>query len=565
MKNIFISYSHDNSDIVDELENYIADNFEVDVKRDIRKVKPLDDLILFMQSIREADKVITVLSDSYLKSENCMYEVTELIKNDSLRDPFLKKVIPIIVSSNSKPFKIYDFNIQNKYLDYWLQQIISVEKLIKQKQEESVSSNYGLAFDKIINKNKNRIKHLISINESLDQFIEGVCRELYLNYEDLKKVKFRSLYDLLRADFKQKAKTLVPKTTYSREKLKKIVKSINPASYSDPSNPEFPIDSPKFPATSTKAISINRKQLYIKDESTNPTGTHKDRMAWEILIFYRRKLQSLLNSDKDIIEVPQLSLISSGSSALAIQNLLNKFGLPRLKVLIKDGFKDHVYSKLENVGCDLFVRDITIKKLKSRDVLKLTENLSGIDISFRDAIDPAHIEYYDWLSYEILNQNPTTVIVPFGSGELFTNILNVNRNECLIGKQDNRFSGDVDVLRNCKFYGATTTNKESKYFKLCSYFFDCDKFNEDQMEMYRRLGICNMESKVIDIDDSFYNAALNISNDHSLTTEESSLSGIALYLQLEEELQNEDKIIIVNTGKTKEIAIANNVHDDHTS
>ncbi len=561
MEKIFISYSHANSKQVDLIEEYIKSNFEVDIDRDIRKVKPLDDLVYFMQKIREADKVITVLSDSYLKSENCMYEVTELIKDDSLREPFLEKVIPIIISPDDNPFKIYEFNTQNLYLDYWLKEIQEVESFIKQKKIESEESSYGTAFDKIINRNKDRIKVLIGINESLDQFVEGVCRELYISYNDLEKTKFQILFDLLRTNFKRIKKENKPKVTFSKKKLTQIVNQIKPASHSDPSKPEFPLDSPRFPASETKTMNINGKEVLIKDESTNPTGTHKDRMAWEIIIYYRRKLQSLINTENDIIEVPQLSLISSGSSGIAIQNLLNRFGLPRLKILIKSGFNKDVYEKLESIGCEVFQKDITIKKLKRKEVLELTGNINGIDVSFRDAIDPAQIEYYDWLSYEILNQNPTTVIVPFGSGELFTNILNVNRNECLLNKNDKRFTGDTKILRKCKFFGATTTKKDSKYYKLCSYFFDCEKFNSDQMEMYKRLEVCDSSSKVYDIDDEFYEQAQLVSSKTGISFEASSLSGIALYLQLEEQLKKEEKVLIVNTGKTKKITVANNRYD----
>jgi threonine synthase len=291
----------------------------------------------------------------------------------------------------------------------------------------------------------------------------------------------------------------------------------------------------------------------VKDESSNPTGTHKDRMAWEILLYYKRKLQSLVNSEKEVLKTPQLSIISSGSSALAIQALLNKFGLPPIKVLIKNGFKEEVYEKLSMAGCELFIKDLTIKKLNRNDVLNHTDNKNGIEVSFRDAIDPAHFEYYDWLSYEILNQNPTTVIVPFGSGELFTNILNVAKNEVLLNKQDKRFKGNKKSISNCKFFGVTTTNPNSKYFKLCSYFFDCNQYNKEQMEMYRRLNICNNESKVVDLEEEYFEQAEKLCKKLKLNVEESSLSGFAFYLENQEKFKDEERIIIVNTGKTKKI------------
>ena len=554
MKKIFISYSHANSKEVDKIEKYIESNFNASVERDIRKVKPLDNLKAFMQSIREAEKVICFLSHEYLISDNCMYEVTELIRDDTLREPFLEKVIPVIISSNSNPFRITRWEKQNEYLEYWLDQSIEAEKYIKSLETKKKDSTYQSTFYTLTKRATERIKVANGIAESVDTFLTGICGQLYFNYYSLIDSKYSLLYDVLIENFEPKKKQKIkPKNNFSKETLQKIIDRIKPKSYSDPNNPEFPYDEPKFPATETKEYEINGKKILIKDESSNPTGTHKDRMAWEVLLYYKRKLQSLVNSEKEVLNIPNLSMISSGSSALAIQALLNKFGLPPLKVLIKDGFKQSVYSKLSKAGCILYIQDLTIKELKREDVLRITENKSGIEVSFRDAIDPTHIEYYDWMSYEILNENPSVVIVPFGSGELFTNIMNVNRKEVLLGIGDKRFKGDIKILKQCKFFGITTTNPNSKYFKLCSYFFNCIQYNKEQMEMYKRLDICHQDSRVVDITDDNFEKSKVLCDKLNLKTENSSLAGFAFYLENEELFKNEDKVLIVNTGQTKEV------------
>ncbi len=554
MKKIFISYSHSNSKEVDKIEKYIKGNFNVSVERDINKVKPLESLKAFMQSIRHSEKVICILSHEYLISDSCMYEVTELIRDDSLREPFLAKVIPVIVSSKAKPFKITKWDKQNEYLEYWLNQSIDAENYIKSLENKKKDSTYQATFFTLMNRATERIKITNGIAESLDTFLTGICAQLYFNYYSLIESKYSLLYDVLIENFEpKKNKVIKPKNNFSKETLQKIIDRIKPKSYSDPNNPEFPYDKPKFPATDTKEYKINGKTILIKDESTNPTGTHKDRMAWEILLYYKRKLQSLVNSEKEILTIPNLSMISSGSSALAIQSLLNKFGLPPLKVLIKNGFEQSVYEKLTNAGSILYIEDLTIKKLKREDVLRITENKNGIEVSFRDAIDPTHIEYYDWMSYEILNENPTTVIVPFGSGELFTNIMNVNRKEVLLDIKDKRFIGDINILKNCKFFGITTTNPNSKYFKLCSYFFNCNQYNREQMEMYKRLDTCHPDSKVVDISDDTFQKAKELCDQLNLKTENSSLAGFAFYLENEELFKNEKRILIVNTGQTKKV------------
>lgn len=43
-------------------------------------------IVEFMKEIKQVDFVITLISDSYLKSKNCMFEVFQLISNDNYKD-----------------------------------------------------------------------------------------------------------------------------------------------------------------------------------------------------------------------------------------------------------------------------------------------------------------------------------------------------------------------------------------------------------------------------------------------------------------------------------------------
>ena len=86
-------------------------------------------------------------------------------------------------------------------------------------------------------------------------------------------------------------------------------------SQNDPNKPEFPpkpFFTPKFPASETYQIQLpGFTNLWLKDESTNPSGTHKSRMAWEVVIKAKR------------YHIKEISLISSGSAAMAIQYFFN--------------------------------------------------------------------------------------------------------------------------------------------------------------------------------------------------------------------------------------------------
>src|SRR5450631_4162314 len=97
-------------------------------------------------------------------------------------------------------------------------------------------------------------------------------------------------------------------------KEKQILGSILVASENDPRKPEFPPDDPKFPATPTYKIKVpGFSNIWLKDESVNKySGTHKDRLAWEVIILYRdfliaKKLGRFHGP------LPVFSIISSGS------------------------------------------------------------------------------------------------------------------------------------------------------------------------------------------------------------------------------------------------------------
>lgn len=116
---IFISYSHKDKVIADELENVFHQN-AIDLTRDVRDVKYGDSFSAFMKNVRISDYVLMVISDHFLKSEYCMYEVAEFLKDSNYDD----RILPIVVDSA----KIYSpFGIL-QYIKYWEDRFIDLEK-----------------------------------------------------------------------------------------------------------------------------------------------------------------------------------------------------------------------------------------------------------------------------------------------------------------------------------------------------------------------------------------------------------------------------------------------------
>ena len=329
-----------------------------------------------------------------------------------------------------------------------------------------------------------------------------------------------------------------------------ILRSIVVASENDPNKPEFPADNPKFPATSTRKIEIpGFTNVWLKDESENPTGTHKDRMAWEIVVTYR---DFLLAKQRGQItgDLPTMSVISSGSAALAIQTQLRKYQLPNLKVLVDAHLDATIVSALKAAGCEIYQTDLSKRPLQFRDILALTNNPSGFDITSNVALDPT-TRFYDWLSYEIINNSPEYCFIPFGTGNLYENILNINKKEVSTDDHDPRFQGDVETLRRCNFIGATTNNPRSKAEKLYSPHLPFVHFDEQWIQFYRYAGFCGEKSGVYLLEEDYLEQAHVLAEAQGIKCEYSGIAGLAMLLQTRSHIPKDARILIVNTGKTK--------------
>ena len=334
------------------------------------------------------------------------------------------------------------------------------------------------------------------------------------------------------------------------EKERQILESIPVGSENDPLRPEFPGESPRFPATPTIRINVpGFKDVWLKDESKNPTGTHKDRMAWEMVVAYRNLL---LQKERGFVtrELPHMSLISSGSAAIAVQTALSKYGLPNLKVLLDIHTDTNTIEYLKKIGCEVYQTDLSKTSLTWREILPLTNNEDGIDITSNQALGPT-TTFYDWLSYEILNSSPEYCFIPFGTGNLYENILNINKHEVSTALHDPRFSGNIEILRKCNFIGATTNNPRSKAIKLYSPHLPFVNFDEQWIQSYKYGGYCGPESDVLLLQEKFLDDAIEIARQNNIDCEPSGIAGLAMCLQLKDKIPHDKKILIINTGKTK--------------
>lgn len=329
-----------------------------------------------------------------------------------------------------------------------------------------------------------------------------------------------------------------------------ILSSIKVASENNPHRPEFPADDPKFPATPCYQIKVpGFSNVWLKDEGYNPTGTHKDRMAWEIIVTYRDFLLAKKHGHF-AKTLPAMSLISSGSAAVAIQTQLRRYGLPNLKVLVDKKTQAYIIDALASLGCEIYKTNLSSKPLKAEEILRLTNNEGGFDITSSEALDPT-TRFYDWLSYEIINTNPDYCFIPFGTGNLYENVLNITKKEVSTHSHDPRFKGNVATLRACNFLGATTDDKNSKAAeKLYSPHLPFVHYDEQWIRIYKYAGYCGKDSDVQIINEKFLDEAIVLARKLGISCEPSGIAGLGLMLQMKSRLPRDKKMVIVNTGKT---------------
>ena len=127
-KTIFLSYCQKDSDIADLIDEKLGEEIKgkATISRDIRDVEYHESFKRFMQSIEQHDYVITIISDNYFKSRNCMYEVLEVVKDSQ----FSNKLIYIVLRDEDvKYYKvtvndsigadIYSTGGQTAYSVFW--------------------------------------------------------------------------------------------------------------------------------------------------------------------------------------------------------------------------------------------------------------------------------------------------------------------------------------------------------------------------------------------------------------------------------------------------------------
>jgi threonine synthase len=326
-------------------------------------------------------------------------------------------------------------------------------------------------------------------------------------------------------------------------------------------------DDPEWRATSVKHLDLSKEgygEILVKneaDKTSNPTGTIKDRAAWEITTLYRdlaiamylKKTEGTLDGNISSKPVPTFSLITAGNAGLAVANMFKKYNLPPIKLLVDSirTSKERLET-LKKLHADVYMVDLSKKELSPEDIKLLTNNKNGIEITSLMGIEP-HAIFYDWHVHEAFNENPDEIYVPYGSGRLMENYLTWQQRtfrKAVGNVRDPRLNVRVGKVISIDILGATPEELKSDADKLVTDYNPFRMFDDSDVSSLISLEWTGRNTDVYTVSEEKLNQAVKLLADHGIEAEKSGAAGLALYLQRFEEgkVDPRKKVLIINTG-----------------
>lgn len=131
MFEIFLSYCWADDKVADTIFDTLSMNQGINIHRDKIDLGNWQSINEYMQSISQMDYTILLVSDAYLKSKNCMYEVLEVMRNRK----YSEKIFPAVIYTG-----IYEPLIRANYVKYWQDKSNELEKSLETLDKQNLGS-----------------------------------------------------------------------------------------------------------------------------------------------------------------------------------------------------------------------------------------------------------------------------------------------------------------------------------------------------------------------------------------------------------------------------------------
>lgn len=331
--------------------------------------------------------------------------------------------------------------------------------------------------------------------------------------------------------------------------------------HDDPSRPEWP------PTPVRKLQIEGYGNVWIKDESdkkSNPTGTMKDRAAWEMAVLYRDMAMAyydelifnkLTENELNAIPIPRLTFITAGNEGIAVAARFAEHNLPPPKLIIGIATDPHIAQALYATRADIYPVDLSSHSLTEQEVLQLSENDQGSNAESPFTFEPASI-FYDWHVHESFNEEPDGIFVPKGSGRLSENYIHWQGRTIdnqSAGTPDPRLKADWKKVRDMSIIAVETAYPNTKakilYAKFKPFLFFQDRDIASRVD-FRRTGRLTQTLRLTAEQESLIEEAMKVYGQAGISSSYESAAAMAGYLGMLKtgKIDPEKKFLVINSG-----------------
>jgi hypothetical protein len=179
-KKVFVSYAWggDSENIVNQIDQAFQER-GITLIRDKRDLGFKGLIREFMQEIGAGQAIVAVISDKYLRSKNCMFELVEIASHND----FYGRIFPVVLPDA----KIYDSLDRIEYIKYWDEKIKQLNEAMK--SIDSQANLQGIRDDiDLYTRVRNTIAGLMDILQNMNTLTADMHRasefeELYTSVE----------------------------------------------------------------------------------------------------------------------------------------------------------------------------------------------------------------------------------------------------------------------------------------------------------------------------------------------------------------------------------------------
>ena len=147
--------------------------------------------------------------------------------------------------------------------------------------------------------------------------------------------------------------------------------------------------------------------LWVKDESENPFGTHKDRKSEHVI---SQVLRLPLDSRPDAV-----CIFTSGNAGLSLAGFASRHDIPVIAIVDEDQIVPQSLPALRLACREVVSIDASSRRWSEKDLRLVSGEARGKNVF--DATNLA--EAYAGLVDEMAEARPDVLVLPVGSGELF--------------------------------------------------------------------------------------------------------------------------------------------------